>query len=450
MQRRSLGACLLLCGALGAAEPASRSVPRLVRIEGRAWVTEGGAPIVLAGPNVVVKGPPYLPTVVSGPGTVCSDRVDATCSAAGTCESCTTFSSADVQNFRARGWNAMRLGVMWAGAQPRDEDALDPAFLARLHDMLDLTDAAGIAVVLDNHGDMTGSLSCGNGVPAWFQLSAAGAGALVGQPLVTAFPFSDVPGLNVSQLPGYSTCGSNVSAWAAHAGDPLYNLLSPCCAAMNDGNPGALGYTTLAQATMDYLIEPGPGRAAFVRYWRLLAEAVVAHPSAIAAELMIEPMTLSRTQAFDTWREAGQAISAVIPDMAVSVADTGEAVVLPSWIVDIVGSVGISNETLAWMKSAGNVFLAWHWYGLPGNATEAVQDALALGELWGVPTLLTEFGDCAAWNAAAQAGVGHLFWHYSAYCNTGPAFGNRSVPQDTFGACILGWASGNSQYNCSM
>ena len=205
------------------------AVPRLVHIEGRAWVTSGGEPIVLAGPNVVVKGPPYLPTVING-APVCSDRVDDACSAAGTCESCTTFSLLDVANFRAHGWNAMRLGVVWAGAQPRDEDALDPGFLARLHDMLNLTDAAGIAVVLDNHGDMTSSLSCGNGVPAWLQLSAAGAaGVPVGQPLVTAFPFSDVPGLNVSELQGYSTCGSNVSAWAAHAGDPLYNLLSPCC-----------------------------------------------------------------------------------------------------------------------------------------------------------------------------------------------------------------------------
>ena len=32
----------------------------------------------------------------------------------------------------------------------------------------------------------------------------------------------------------------------------------------------------------------------------------------------------------------------------------------------------------------------------------------------------------------------------SSYCNTGPWFGNRTVPTDTFGACILGWASGNS------
>jgi len=53
---------------------------------------------------------------------------------------------------------------------------------------------------------------------------------------------------------------------------------------------------------MDWLIEDGPGRTAFVRYWRLLAEAVASHPSAFAVELMNEPMTIRRELAFDTWR----------------------------------------------------------------------------------------------------------------------------------------------------
>ena len=441
---------LRLCAAASAAcaaAAASASSPRLVRVSGRQFVLAAtGAPITLVGPNVVVKGPPYLPTVALD-APACADVVDARCSAAGNCSSCSTFGLADVANFRAHGWNAMRLGVVWAGAQPRDEDALDAGFLARLHALLDVTDAAGLAVVLDNHGDMVGTANCGNGVPAWVQAQAAG--ALVGRPLETAFPYALVPGLQVSALPGYSACGSNATAWAAFAGDPNYNLLSPCCQAMNSDNPGALGFTTLAQATMDYVVSAGAGRAAFVRYWALLAEAVRAHPSAVAAELMNEPMTIRRTRAFDTWREAGQAINAAVPDMAVSVADTGEAVVLPAWVVAIIGGdEGISNETLAWIRGAGTVFFAWHWYGAPANATDAAAEALALGAEWGVPTLLTEFGDCAAWQAAARAGIGRLYWHYSAYCTTGPDFGNRRVPEDTFGACILGWASGNSNFTC--
>lgn len=130
------------------------------------------------------------------------------------------FNAADVANLKKMGWNAIRLGtllfkfclspahfafpklfhfslnafagVVWAGAQPRDENALDPEFLRRLDAILNLTDAHGIAVLfttwriyvfslfritqnlpppsvpiqvmLDNHGDMVGSAGCGNGV----------------------------------------------------------------------------------------------------------------------------------------------------------------------------------------------------------------------------------------------------------------------------------------------
>ena len=425
---------------------ATAQLPRAVRVRGRHFVLSAtGLPIVLAGPNVVVKGPPYLP---STNGTVaCNDIVDDACRATGSCTSCSTFSAADVANLRMHGWNAIRLGVVWAGAQPLDADSLDAAFLARLHAVLSLCDAEGIHVVLDNHGDMVGSAGCGNGVPSWF--AAAAAPQLVGKPLVTGFPYNLVPGLDVASLPGFDTCGANASAWALFAGDPNYNLLSPCCQPLNSNNPGALGYTTLAQAVMDYLVTDGPGRTAFVRFWRLLAEAVVSHPSAIAAEFMNEPMTIRRPLAFDTWRAAGEAVNRVIPDMSVSVMDTGEGVLLPDWVVKIAGGGGfISNATLAWIKSAGTVFYAWHWYGLPASPTEAVADAEALGESWGIPTFATEFGDCGAWTACAAANVSHLYWHYSSYCTTGPAFGNRAVPADTFGACILGWANGDSNYSC--
>ena len=81
-----------------------------------------------AGPNVVVKGPPYMPAV-SGE-TACSDIVDATCQPFGNCTSCSTFNEADVDNLKRRGWNVIRLGVVWAGAQPRDEGALDPDFVS--------------------------------------------------------------------------------------------------------------------------------------------------------------------------------------------------------------------------------------------------------------------------------------------------------------------------------
>jgi len=154
------------------------AVPRSVRIQGPQFVlTANNAPIVLGGPNVVVKGPPYMPSV-SG-NTICNDT-DHAQGPKGVYRSCTTFNQADVDYIKSLGYNFIRLGVVWACAQPRDENALDSAFVERLHAVLNLTDANGIHVMLDNHGDMVGSAGCGNGVPMWIQKKAAP--ELIGKP----------------------------------------------------------------------------------------------------------------------------------------------------------------------------------------------------------------------------------------------------------------------------
>jgi len=424
--------------------------PRAVHVDGQQFALATGEPIILVGPNVVVKGPPYLPSV-SG-DTFCNDVVNDVCTAAGNCTTCSTFNQADVDHIKQMGWNTIRLGVVWAGAQPEDNGALDPDFVRKLHAILNLTDTAGLHVILDNHGDMVGTAGCGNGVPMWFQQKASP--ELVGKPLETDLPFKVLPSLRVEELKGYAVCGANATKWARFAGDPNYNLLNECCQALNvDGlsgtNPPANGYTTVAQATMKYLVEPGAGRDAFVAFWALMAHAVAEHPSAVGCELMNEPMSIRRRSMFQTWRAAAEAINTVVPDMMVALADTGEGAVLPAWAVRVGGGwLDIDRETEEWIKQATTVFYAWHWYGKPSDPADAVKNVLALSAKWNVPTFETEFFSCGGWNAARAANISTSYWHYSAYCNTGPPFGNRSVPDDTFGACILGWAGGDSSKVC--
>jgi len=293
-----------------------------------------------------------------------------------------------------------------------------------------------------------GSAGCGNGIPMWFQQKAAP--HLIGKPLVTDFPYSVIDDMDVSKLDGYSHCGHDATKWAAHAGDPNYNLLNECCQQMNGGNPKALGFTTLSQKTMDYLIEEGQGRKDFVRFWTLMANAVKDHPSAVAAELMNEPMTIWRWHYFDTWRACAEAINSIIPDMSVSLADVGEGAVLPAWLKDIGGQwVDINPITDLWIKASKTLFYAWHWYGDPHDWKDAIKNANALSSEWDIPSFATEFMSCDLWNGLIDAGISHSYWHYSAYCNTGPSFGNRRVPNETFGACILGWGSGDPSKNCT-
>ena len=435
-------AAVLATGTLGSAGPL---VPRSVVVKDKAFVVaETNEEIILNGPNIVVKGPPYLPDV-SGE-TYCDDIVNDSCTSTGSCTTCFTFNQADIDHIKEMGWNAVRLGVVWAGAQPRDEDALDSDFLQRLHKILDLTDANNIHVMLDNHGDMTSSAGCGNGVPMWFSQKAVP--DLIGKPLTTGLPYSLISDLNIENVDGYEHCTDKPEKWAEYAGDPNYNLLNECCLAMNSPNPGGLGYTTINQQTIDYMLTEGPGRDDFVRYWRLMAEAVVSHKSAYAAELTNEPMSIRRREMFDTWRAAGEAISAVIPDMSISLEDSGEGGVIPAALTEKYDGLAISESTLKWIEESDNLFYAWHWYGAPSDPNDAVKNVQAISESWNVPTFLTEFGDCSAWQAAAAANISATYWHYSSYCNTGPSFGNLSVPDETFGGCMLGWAGGDSSKQC--
>lgn len=209
---------------------------------------------------------------------------------------------------------------------------------------------------------------------------------------------------------------------------------------MNSGNPGGNGFTAITQATMDYMYKGGEGREDFVRYWRLMAEAVKDHPSAFAFELMNEPMTIRRKWHFETSKAVAEAIVEVVPDASVSISDTGEGAVFPDWWMKLTGfKVDIPRNILKWIKSSNNVFYAWHY----GDVPQDIKSMQEVSRRWNVPTFGTELG-CNHFDAAAAANISHSYWHYSSYCNTGPSFGNKKVPEETFGACILGWAGGDS------
>lgn len=136
--------------------------------------------------------------------------------------------------------------------------------------------------------DMVGSAGCGNGVPMWFQQIAAP--ELIGKPLETGLPYSLIPSLRIENVDGYDFCGGNLTRWNTFAGDPNYNLLNECCLAMNSPNPAGLGWTTISQKTMDFMLMNGAGRDAFVQFWTLITTEIIDHPSAIGIELMNEPV----------------------------------------------------------------------------------------------------------------------------------------------------------------
>ena len=133
---------------------------------------------------------------------------------------------------------------------------------------------------------------------------------------------------------------------------------------------------------MEFWLKEGRGRDLFVRYWRLIAEAVINHPSAFAAEFLNEHVNIRRNEMFETWRAASEAIISFIPNMSVSLCDVSEGAVLPKLFGEHFGGVNINYDTVKWIKQSNNLFYAWHWYGTPSSSENAVKNMLALGENW--------------------------------------------------------------------
>ena len=199
--------------------------------------------------------------------------------------------------------------------------------------------------------------------------------------------------------------------------------------------------------TLDYLFEKGPGRDDFCRYHKLLAEAVFDYPSAIAIELMNEPVYIKRWNMYETWRVCNNEITSVIPDMSVSVVDIGEGAVIPEWVSWIDSGIAIYPSTVEWLKKSTNLFYAWHWYGDPKDPLIAIKNVKEIQNKWNMPSMLTETMSCSVINAAENADISWNYWHYSQYCDTNKKFGGK-VPPESFGACILGWGDGISNKKC--
>ena len=110
----ALALALALATAAALCAVGTGTAPRNLVTRNRSFVDPAtGAVVQLGGTNVVMKGPPWLPAVEGDD--VCSDRWF-------TNYTCYTFNEADARHITTTmGWNFVRLGVVWAGAQPTPE-----------------------------------------------------------------------------------------------------------------------------------------------------------------------------------------------------------------------------------------------------------------------------------------------------------------------------------------
>jgi len=143
------------------------------------------------GANKVEKSPPYFPDpTVFQPG------------------NSATLGDAALQ--QSLGFNAMRLGVMWAGAFPVRDAGENASYLATVAAISNtFAEGFGLATLVDAHQDLLSEAFCADGAPMWLAHDMA-AGAPQAFPLpVTPTPCSFGP----DGRPTADCCG-RVSGWA--------------------------------------------------------------------------------------------------------------------------------------------------------------------------------------------------------------------------------------------
>jgi endoglycosylceramidase len=120
--------------------PISGPVGPLTHV-GRWLVDQTGRVVTLHGANEVAKEAPYYPASIG-------------------------FDDDDAAFLAARGFGAVRLGVVWSGLEPTPGH-ISQSYITHIVDTVHVLAAHHIFVLLDFHQDGWGPVTHGNGAPAW-------------------------------------------------------------------------------------------------------------------------------------------------------------------------------------------------------------------------------------------------------------------------------------------
>jgi endoglycosylceramidase len=140
---RRLLALLLLLGGLAVPSAQSAPGPVVLHRDGRFLVDAQGRVVTLHGVNAVWKRAPYVPPATAR-----------------------GFTAKDADWIAARGWNVVRLGVIFAGVMPK-RGVVDQAYLAKVAAEVKLLTDRKVWVLLDFHQDLYSEKFSGEGFPAW-------------------------------------------------------------------------------------------------------------------------------------------------------------------------------------------------------------------------------------------------------------------------------------------
>jgi endoglycosylceramidase len=333
------------------------------------WLTTGdGQAVILHGVNEVYKLAPYEPSF-SG------------------------FNQEDAQFLADNGFNVVRLGVIWAGAEPQP-GVIDTAYLESIRQTVQMLADHGIYTIIDMHQDLYSSTFYGEGAPEW----ASDGG---GRPNKN----SGFPGnyfVNPAMNHAWDAFWGNASAPNNIGLQDNYALTWEHVASYFSGNSAVIGY--------DIMNEPFPGSH---------------YPVALLGGSFFAAQQLT-----PMYNQVAAAIRAVDPTTPLYVEPPNPAVTEIPAILGFPMLLGRINDP--------NAILAFHDYCGPigGSLCTLIANALAgqaqvYSERHNIPAVMNEFGatsDISTLTKEMSAGDRYLMsWSEWAYTGVGDVTGSPDV-----------------------
>ncbi|WP_307856969.1 cellulase family glycosylhydrolase [Mycolicibacter acidiphilus] len=342
-------------GAVGHAGEVAAAVDTTQLKATGAWLTDpDGKVVMLHGLNEVYKIPPYEP------------------SASG-------FGEDDAEFLAANGFNAVRLGVIWAAVEPQP-GVVDYSYLASIENTVQTLAKHGIVSILDFHQDLYSSEFQGEGAPDW----AVQTGGLDNPQ--HGFPVNYF--LNPAENHAWDAFWSNAKA---SDGVGLENHYAQTWQAVADyfkGDSGVAGY--------EIMNEPWAGSQAL--------------PSIFGSTYF------DTQQLTPFYNQIDAAIRSVDPNTPVYFE--------PNLTFDVgvpthLGTVDDPNSVFSFHDYCVQAVLFSIGTGCEASAGNVIDAAAAYGSAHHIPTVMTEFGNNPAgladvMSAANKAQIGWTRWEFSA------------------------------------
>ncbi len=353
-----------IIGLLGllATAPIAHAIEPL-KVEDGKLLDARGRQLVLHGINVVYKVAPYHPNEEHG--------------------ETSSFNETDVRRLKRWGFNAIRLGVQWAGLEP-ERGEVNTAYFREIRKLVRLAARHGIYSQVDNHQDGWGEKYGGNGAPEWATYDD-------GEPWV--------PGLGHPAEYGNPAVGrAFTSFWQDREQIQTRYIASFAALARTlRKEPGVLGYDTFNEPSCEYTRDP----CAFP-------------PPPHAAGELLHPF-----------------YTRIIP--ALQHAHAGANVFYEDWITASSGEYSVGEPPNPPLEHTRRLGLSYHVYCASDDCEqgdrETIQRADRNARANHAFPLLTEFGATEDLETiervarlADEAGHSWMYWTYKTYFDPYPIF----------------------------